>query len=64
MRIEIREPDKILEIPEGKRHLIICSFYYKEIEKQLQEMGITEYRVYVQKLEWVVKAEGETGLTT
>lgn len=64
MGIEIREPDKILEIPEEKRHLIICSFYYKEIEKQLQEMGITEYRVYVQKLEWIIKAEGEAGLTT
>ncbi len=29
----------------------------KEIEKQLREMGITEYRVYVQKLEWIVRAE-------
>ena len=59
MGIEIREPEKILEIPEEKRHLIICSFYYKEIEKQLREMGITEYRVYVQKLEWIVRAEEE-----
>ena len=59
MGIEIREPEKILEIPEEKRHLIICSFYYKEIEKQLLEMGITEYRVYVQKLEWIVRAEEE-----
>lgn len=57
MGIEIKKPEEILEIPKQKRHLIICSFYYKEIEKQLQEMGITEYRIYVQKLEWIVRAE-------
>lgn len=59
MGIEIKSPRAILEIAEEKRHLIICSFYYKEIEQQLREMGITEYRVYVQKLEWVIRAEGQ-----
>lgn len=58
MGIEIKPPKAILEIPAEKRHLIICSFYYKEIEKQLQEMGITDYHIYVQKLEWIVRAEG------
>lgn len=59
MGIEIKSPQAIFEIPAEKRHLIICSFYYKEIEKQLQEMGVAEYRIYVQKLEWIVAAEAE-----
>ena len=57
MGIEIKSPKALLEISAEKRHLIICSFYYKEIEKQLREMGVTEYRIYVQKLEWIVRAE-------
>lgn len=55
--IEIKNPKAILEIPESKRHLIICSFYYKEIQKQLEEMGIKDYHVYVQHAEWIVNAE-------
>ena len=57
MGIEIKPPKALLEIPVEKQHLIICSFYYKEIEKQLQEMGITNYHIYIQKLEWIVNAE-------
>ena len=55
--IEIKSPQEIIKIPEKKRRLIICSFYYKEIEKQLREMGITDYHIYVQHAEWIVKAE-------
>lgn len=55
--IEIKSPQEITKIPEKKRRLIICSFYYKEIEKQLKEMGITDYHIYVQHAEWIVKAE-------
>ncbi|MDE7478302.1 MAG: hypothetical protein K2M91_10190, partial [Lachnospiraceae bacterium] len=57
MGIAIKPPKAILEVPAEKRHLIICSFYYKEIEKQLQEMGIKDYRIYIQKMEWIVEAE-------
>ncbi len=57
MGIPIKPPEALLEVSAQKRHLIICSFYYKEIEKQLLEMGISEYRIYVQKLEWIVKSE-------
>lgn len=55
--VEIREPKAILEVPPEKRRLIICSFYYKEIQKQLQEMGVQDYQIYVQRLEWVLQAE-------
>lgn len=55
--IPIKSPEEILKVPEGKRRLIICSFYYKEIQKQLEEMGIRDYCVYVQHMEWILKAE-------
>ena len=55
--IPIKSPEEILKIPEGKRRLIICSFYYKEIQKQLEQMGIHDYCVYVQHVEWIVKSE-------
>lgn len=57
MGIEIKSPKALLEISAEKRHLIICSFYYKEIEKQLQEMGIMDYHIYIQKLEWIIDTE-------
>lgn len=55
--IPIKSPEEIRKIPEGKRRLIICSFYYKEIQKQLEQMGIHDYCVYVQHVEWIVKSE-------
>ena len=57
--IEIKSPKEILEVPEHKRHLIICSFYYKEIQKQLEEMGIKDYHVYVQHAQWIIEAEAQ-----
>ncbi len=55
--IPIKPPKEILKVSEGRWRLIICSFYYKEIQKQLEEMGIRDYCVYVQHLEWILKSE-------
>jgi len=55
--IEIKSPRAILEVPENRRKVIICSYYYLEIEKQLKEMGIKSYQIYVQKLEWIMDTE-------
>lgn len=55
--ILIQPPQSILEVPGEKRRLIICSYYYKEIQKQLEEMGISDYQVYIQDIEWILKAE-------
>lgn len=55
--IPVRSPEEILKIPEEKRRLIICSFYYKEIQKQLEQMGIRDYRVYIQRMDWILEAE-------
>lgn len=57
MGLEIKSPQSIFDVPVEKRRLIICSFYYKEIQKQLEEMGINDYRVYIQHMEWIIKAE-------
>ncbi len=57
MGIPIKSPEEILKVPEKKRRLIICSFYYKEIQKQLEKMGIHDYHVYIQHMEWILRAE-------
>ena len=57
MGFEIRGPEAILEVPEEKRRLIICSFYYREITEQLEKMGIRDYKVYVQEVDWIVQSE-------
>lgn len=59
MGIEIKKPQDILTVPKEKRKLIICSFYYREIEKQLQDMEIDDYQVYIQDVEWIVQSEQE-----
>ncbi len=57
MGLEIRKPEAIHAVPAEKRHLIICSFYYREIAEQLQQMGIPDYKVYVQNPEWIIRTE-------
>ena len=59
MGLEICGPEAILEVPEEKRRLIICSFYYREIAEQLEKMGIRDYKVYVQEVDWIVQSEGQ-----
>lgn len=55
--IDIKRPQDILRIAASKRHVIICSIYYREIEKQLHEMGVREYKVYVQDKQWILDDE-------
>lgn len=59
MGIEICSPQKLTELSKDKYHLIICSFYYKEIEKQLKAMGITDYKIYIQRKDWILEAENK-----
>lgn len=59
MGIEIKEPKAIIDVPQNKRKVIICSYYYKEIEDQLKKMGILDYQIYVQEVEWILQAEGK-----
>ena len=55
--VEIKSPEAILSVPAGRRKVIVCSAHYPEIEKQLQEMGITEYSVYIQHVKWITDTE-------
>ena len=57
MGIEIRKPEAVFEVPEAERKLIICSFYYREITQQLEKLGIYDYKIYIQRLDWIVKTE-------
>lgn len=53
--INIKNPKEILNIPEEKRRVIICSVYYREIEEQLKQMGIKDYKIYVQEKGFMVQ---------
>lgn len=55
--IDIKSPNEILKTPQEKLKIIICSVYYREIEKQLKHMGITDYKIYTQEKEWIVRNE-------
>lgn len=57
MGISIKQPEAILDIPIKKRKIIICSYYYREIAEQLEQMGIHDYKVYIQNIEWVLRTE-------
>lgn len=55
--IPIQKPETILNVPEGERHLIICSVHYRAIEQQLRQMGVKAYKVYVQERDWILEDE-------
>lgn len=59
MGLEIRKPEAMIKVPPEKRRLIICSFYYREIISQLEGMGISDYKIYVQEPEWIIHAESQ-----
>jgi len=50
---KICNPEEILKIPKEKHHVIICSIYYKEIIEQLKNMGVENYFVYIQNINWL-----------
>lgn len=55
--ILICSPEKLYEYEKDKLLIIVCNIYYNEIGKQLEEMGFNDYRVYVQKKEWLIDKE-------
>lgn len=44
--VPVEAPEKILEIPENERTVLLCCGYYTEIGDQLRKMGV-EYRDYI-----------------
>jgi len=51
--IPVKPPDTLIEVHNDKLQIIICSIYYREIAKQLREMGLDRYYIYVQELAWL-----------
>lgn len=56
----IKSPKSILNILEEDRRVIICSVHYRQIEKQLKDMGVTDYRIYIQDKNWIASNVNET----
>ena len=46
-------PDKLLEIPRERLRVIICNIYYREIAKQLEDMGIEDYYLHIENKYWL-----------
>ncbi|MGN6714455.1 LicD family protein [Anaerocolumna jejuensis] len=57
--IEVRNPQEILNVHADRRKLFICNVYYKQIEKQLKNMGVTDYCIYVQDRNWILEDENK-----
>ena len=55
--IEIKNPSVLKELDLSRTKIIICSFYYKEIERQLIAAGIHKYKIYIQEKKWILDAE-------
>lgn len=53
--IIINGPESIVNIPKTNLHIIICNIYYRQIGKQLEKMGFTEYYIYVQNKAWIME---------
>lgn len=51
--IPVKEPETVLKVPPEQLHMIICSIHYREITKQLERMGVKEYYIYVQNVNWL-----------
>ena len=49
--VPVEAPEKILEIPENERTVLLCCGYYTEIGDQLRKMGV-EYRDYIDFYFW------------
>lgn len=51
--IMVCSPEKLLEIPKDKLRVIICNIYYREIAKQLEDMGIEDYCLHIENKYWL-----------
>lgn len=51
--IMIKNPLELLNLKQSEIRIVICSIYFREIGKQLEEMGINEYYIYIQNKEWL-----------
>lgn len=49
----VEDPEILKMIPKEQLHLVICNRFYCDIAEQLEEMGIEEYYLYIQKPEWL-----------
>jgi len=57
----IRKPEVLKEIPQNQLHIIICNNYFREIGKQLRDMGIDDYYIYTDNYEGLFSTPNEIG---
>lgn len=52
---KIKKPGEILKIAPQDRHIIICDKMFRKSENKLQELGISDYYIYVGELKWLLR---------
>lgn len=51
--IMVNSPQELLSVPREKLRVIICNIYYRQIAKQLEEMGIEDYCIHIENRDWL-----------
>jgi len=51
--IPVKSPEELLTVPSDQLRLIICNIYFREIAKQLRQMNIHDFYIYVQEKQWL-----------
>lgn len=59
--LEVKSPESLRDLPEGCC-VLICNVYYQEIEKQLLEMGVTNYEFFSDEFLPAVCADERKGV--
>jgi hypothetical protein len=53
----IKSPEVLKDLSKGSYRLIICSGAYDAISRQLREMGIGDFRIYVRLIDELIGNE-------
>ncbi len=51
--IMVNCPQELLAVPKENLRVIICNIYYRQIAKQLEEMGIEDYYLHIENRDWL-----------
>lgn len=51
--IDISNPKVLLEYDKKELHIIICNNYFREIGAQLRNMGLNEYYIYLENIDFI-----------
>ena len=60
--LPIKSPAVLKKIPKNQLHIIICNNYFREIGKQLRDMGLDDYYIYTDNYDGLFSTPNEIGI--